>query len=88
MTGLKHVERMAVYSAAVEGPTDSMLQVSLEDIRNRVKALPWVADASVSRRLPDTLQIAVVERQPMALWQYRRKLAVIDDQEPLSADEY
>ncbi len=78
VSGIKHVSRMAVYAAAVEGPTDSMLLVSLDDIRARLKALPWVADASVSRKLPDTLVVAVVERQPMALWQYRHKLRVID----------
>ena len=78
VSGIRHVTRMAVYAAAVEGPTDSMLQVSLDDVRERLKALPWVADASVSRKLPDTLAIAVVERQPMALWQYRHRLAVID----------
>ena len=29
----------------------------------------WVKDARVSRRLPDTLVIDIVEREPAALWQ-------------------
>ena len=78
VSGISHLTRLAVYQAAVEGPTDSMLLVSLGQIRDRLKALPWVAEASVSRKLPDTLIVSIVERQPMALWQFRHKLAVID----------
>ena len=32
----------------------------------------WVKDARVSRRLPDTLVIDIVERTPAALWQNQR----------------
>ena len=35
-------------------------------------AIGWVKDARVSRRLPDTLVIDIVERTPAALWQKQR----------------
>ena len=38
----------------------------------------WVKDARVSRRLPDTLVVDIVERTPAALWQDRQQLALID----------
>ena len=38
----------------------------------------WVKDARVSRRLPDTLVIDIVERTPAAMWQDRHRLALID----------
>jgi cell division protein FtsQ len=38
----------------------------------------WVKDARVSRRLPDTLVIDIVERRPAALWQNQGQLALID----------
>ena len=38
----------------------------------------WVKDARVSRRLPDTLVIDIVERKPAALWQNEGRLALID----------
>jgi cell division protein FtsQ len=78
VTGLKHMAKLPVYGAALNGPTNSMLLVDLDDIRERLQTLPWVADASVARRLPDTLVIDIVERKPLAIWQHRRRLAVID----------
>ena len=83
---VRHVEvhgvatgpRLAVIAAALEGPTNSMLLVDLAGARARLMALPWVADASVSRRLPETLIVDVVERRPVALWQFRHRLAAID----------
>ncbi len=83
---VRHVEvhgvatgpRLAVIAAALEGPTNSMLLVDLAAARSRLLALPWVADASVARRLPDTMIVDVVERRPVALWQFRHRLVAID----------
>jgi cell division protein FtsQ len=44
----------------------------------RLETLPWVDEATVERRLPDTVFLRLSEREPMALWQYEGKLAVID----------
>ncbi len=71
----------------LEGPTNSMLLVDLAAARARLRAVPWIADASISRRLPDALIVDVVERRPVALWQFRRHLVVIDrGGVPLTAD--
>ncbi len=44
----------------------------------RLEALPGVRAASVERRLPDTIYLRIVEREPFALWQAGGRLAVID----------
>ena len=76
--GVANGPRLAVITAALEGPTNSMLLVDLPAARARLRALPWVADASVIRRLPDTLIVDIVERQPVALWQFRQRLTAVD----------
>ena len=78
VNGVHHGSKLPVYAAALDGPTNSMLIVDLEAARQRLRALPWVADASVARRLPDTLLISITERTPVALWQYQQRVAVID----------
>lgn len=76
--GVANAPRLAVVTAALEGPTNSMLLVDLKAARARLRALSWVADASVARRLPDTLIVDIVERRPVALWQYHHRLAAVD----------
>jgi cell division protein FtsQ len=55
-----------------------MLAVSPSAAKARLEALPWIRSASVERLLPDTLYAQVTERQPLALWQRKGKLELID----------
>ncbi|HEX6217748.1 MAG TPA: cell division protein FtsQ/DivIB [Sphingomicrobium sp.] len=52
--------------------------VDVAAIRRQLLRYGWVEDARVSRRLPDTLVIDIVERRPAALWQDKQQLALID----------
>jgi cell division protein FtsQ len=54
--------------------------VDVSAIRERLLQFGWVKDARVSRRLPDTLVIDIVERSPAALWQNEGRLALIDSE--------
>ncbi len=76
--GVANAPRLAVVMTALEGPTNSMLLVDLAAARARLRKLSWVADASVARRLPDTLIVEIAERRPVALWQFHHRLAAVD----------
>jgi cell division protein FtsQ len=54
--------------------------VDVSAIRDRLLQFGWVKDARVSRRLPDTLVIDIVERTPAALWQNQGQLALVDSE--------
>lgn len=71
------LQRAAERSRAAKPP---QLLVDVSAIRNRLLQYGWVQDARVSRRLPDTLVIDIVERKPAALWQDKQQLALIDAQ--------
>jgi len=90
IVGLKHMDRGRIDDvvtdelarAAEEAGTDKAPQalVDVGEIRQRLLKFGWVKDARVSRRLPDTLVIDIVERTPAALWQSQGQLALIDDE--------
>jgi cell division protein FtsQ len=43
-----------------------------------LEAIPWVRSASVERLFPDTIYVRIKEREPLALWQYKGKLSLVD----------
>src|SRR5690606_26740055 len=45
---------------------DTMISVDSDEVTAAVEALPWVADASVSRDWPGTVRISVTEREAIA----------------------
>ena len=59
-------------------PRPPQALVDVAGIRRQLLRFGWVKDARVSRRLPDTLVIDIVERAPSALWQNQGQLALID----------
>lgn len=78
VVGIRHMDSAPVYRIALDQKTRAMPLVDVDDIRERLLRFGWVKDARVSRRLPDTLVIDIVERQPTALWQDQGRLALID----------
>lgn len=76
--GIKQMDEMPVYSLTLNEVDRSMLSVDLAAVRARVMTLGWVKDARVTRRLPDTLIVDIVEREPVAVWQHEGRLSLID----------
>jgi len=48
-------------------------------VRERLKADPWIAEATVQKFYPGELRIDIVERSPFALWQQDGRLSLIAD---------
>jgi len=77
LSGQHHVGRDTIFAAA--GVTDraSLLFLDVDAARSRLKAIPWIAEATVRKLYPDRLQITVTEREPFALWQLAGHVSVI-----------
>ena len=80
VVGLRNMDSAPVYEVALEQRSMAMPLVDVAAIRQKLLRYGWIKDARVSRRLPDTLVIDIVERQPAALWQDRDRLALIDSE--------
>jgi cell division protein FtsQ len=66
---------------------ESLLFTSLDAWRTRLLASPWVKDAALRRALPSTIEVAVLERQPVGLARMSDELYLIDDRGVL-IDQY
>ena len=88
VVGADRIDRLKVYDIALAQKDRSMAAVDLEDVRHDLMQYGWIKDARVSRRLPDTLVVDIVERSPAAIWQHNNRLSLIDEKgvvlEPVS----
>jgi cell division protein FtsQ len=62
-----HVDDEALRALLAIEPGTNILACDLAALSERVAAHPWVAQATVTRNLPDTLEVAVVEHTPAAI---------------------
>ncbi len=89
VSGTERMNELAVYERALAQKDQPMPLLDLAALRNELLNLPWVADARVSRQLPDTLRIDIVERQEHAVLAKPDHLVLIDAKgnvlEPISA---
>ncbi len=79
LTGLERMDRLTVYNIALDQHSMAMPLVDLDKVRDELMQFSWIEDARVSRRLPDTLVVDIVERKPAAIWQHNQKLSLIDN---------
>jgi len=78
LRGIRNMDRLTVYAIAFDQHSMAMPLVDLEEVRAKLLRYGWVQDARVSRRLPDTLVVDIVERTPAAVWQHQGRLRLID----------
>ena len=76
--GTKHLNELKVYQIALADRDRAMPYIDVEAVRGRLMGLSWVEDARVSRQLPDTLVIDIVERKPVAVLSKPDKFVLID----------
>lgn len=57
----------------------SLLFLDAAVVRDKLKANPWIAEATVLKLYPGQLRIDIVERSAFALWQRDGRLSVIAD---------
>lgn len=78
VTGTRRMNELAVYERALAQKDQPMPLLDLAALRGELLELPWAADARVSRQLPDTLRIDIVEREEHAVLAKPDHLVLID----------
>jgi cell division protein FtsQ len=79
INGRKQLTQDEVLAIGGVNGRSSLLFLDAEAVRDKLKANPWIADATILKLYPGRLQIDIVERTAFALWQQDGHLAVIAD---------
>src|SRR3954466_6920831 len=79
INGRKQLSQDEILAVGGVNGRSSLLFLDAAVVRGKLKANPWIADATVLKLYPDRLQIDVVERTAFALWQQDGHLSVIAD---------
>jgi cell division protein FtsQ len=77
IAGAHELTQQEILDAAGVGPLNSLCFINVAKLRDRLKALPLVREASVSKLFPNRLLIEIQERKPAALWQKDGQVEVI-----------
>ncbi|MDE2329897.1 MAG: FtsQ-type POTRA domain-containing protein [Bradyrhizobium sp.] len=79
INGRKQLTQDEVLAIGGVNGRSSLLFLDPETVRDKLKANPWIGDATVLKLYPGRLQINIVERTAFALWQCDGHLSVIAD---------
>ena len=78
VSGVNRIDELKVYEITLAQKDRSMLLVDIDEVRDDLISNGWIKEARISRRLPDTLVVEIIEREPVAVWQREGKLSLID----------
>jgi cell division protein FtsQ len=77
INGRKQLSQDEVLGTGGVNGRSSLLFLDAATVREKLKANPWIADATVQKFYPGQLQIDLVERTAFAVWQQNGRLSVI-----------
>ena len=76
--GRQTTDRQTILAALNAFAGTPILAINPERAKQKLEALPWVRTATIERRLPGTLYVRLIERQPLAVWQHDGRQELID----------
>jgi len=79
INGRKQLSRDEVLAIGGINGRSSLLFLDAASVREKLKANPWISEATVLKLYPDQLRIDIVERSAFALWQRNGRLSVISE---------
>ncbi len=77
VTGRQTTDASTIMEALGATRGTPILAVDPSRAKEQLQALPWVRSAAIERRLPGTLFVRLIERQPLAVWQHDGKQQLI-----------
>ncbi len=65
---MPYTQKQEVIAAIESIQLGNFFKVDVNEVQNRVQALPWVYSVAVRKHWPNELKVYVVDQKPVALW--------------------
>lgn len=79
ISGNIQTSRPSIYRVLDVDEGMPLVAMDLAAMRQRIEGLSWVKSVALRRQFPDQLYIQIQERTPVALWQHRGVVSLIDN---------
>jgi cell division protein FtsQ len=77
INGAHELSEAEILTLAGIGPRNSLVFLNVAEVRARLKSVPLIKEASVSKLFPNRLLIEIEERKPYALWQKNGAVSIV-----------
>lgn len=89
LEGRQKTSRQDILSAIGLSRGDNILEINLDEVKQKMESLPWVKNATVTRRyFPNVVHISIVEKKVSSIWQYKDEFYPIDEDGQIIETEY
>ena len=79
LRGRHHTSKKELLQTLNISRNDNIMQLNLEELRNKIEQLPWVRKAYIKRNyFPNIIQIDIQEKEVKSIWQYENNFYPID----------
>jgi cell division protein FtsQ len=78
VTGYRNAIVSDIFGALRLDEPTSLLRYNSDAARRRIEALSWVSRATVTRVLPNTVEVKITERTPIAVWLHDQSATLVD----------
>jgi len=58
---------------------EPIFNVNIDEITKNLEKIDWVKEAIVDIKIPDTIQVTLVEKDPIAIWQHNKNIFLLDE---------
>ncbi|MGL4488966.1 MAG: cell division protein FtsQ/DivIB [Rhizobiaceae bacterium] len=79
IAGHNQTSEIDILSALGLNSSSSLVGFDINDAREKLAQLPWVASVEVTKLYPNGLSLEIQERKPFAIWQLDEELSLIEE---------
>ena len=78
LDGRKRSSKEKIMSSLSIKMNTPILNINIQELKQNILQVPWIKNAKVSRKFPNEIHIYIEEYKPLAIWQFRKEIIILD----------